>query len=229
MLKAGFYSASNSSRPGRLGLVLVGLVTMSACTPETVTQGPLTTRPNYPSTQAATSGAIYKPAAYRPLFEDRRARYVGDILTINITENTSATKANGSSASKKGAVNGSIGSAFGSPVPRSTFQASSDLSNEDKAAANASNAFTGSIGVTVTEVLPNGYLVVGGEKQIALDKGTEFVRFSGVVNPDTIALGNVVPSTQVADARIEYRSNSRLDAAQITSILTRFFLSFIPL
>ena len=79
------------------------------------------------------------------------------------------------------------------------------------------------------EVLANGNLVVSGEKQISLDKGSEFVRFSGVVNPDYIRAGNVVPSTQVADARIEYRTNSRLDASQVMSILTRFFLSFAPL
>jgi flagellar L-ring protein precursor FlgH len=71
--------------------------------------------------------------------------------------------------------------------------------------------------------------VVSGEKQIAFDRGSEFVRFSGVVNPDTIALGNNVPSTKVADARIEYRTNTQLDAAQVASILARFFLSFSPL
>jgi flagellar L-ring protein precursor FlgH len=83
--------------------------------------------------------------------------------------------------------------------------------------------------VTVVDVLENGNLVVSGEKQVAFDRGTEFVRFSGVVNPDTIMLGNVVPSTKVADARIEYRTNSQLDAAQVASILARFFLSFSPL
>ena len=78
-------------------------------------------------------------------------------------------------------------------------------------------------------MLPNGNLVVSGEKQIAFDKGSEFVRFSGVVNPDYVRAGNVVPSTQVADARIEYRTNSRIDASQVMSILTRFFLSIAPL
>jgi len=71
--------------------------------------------------------------------------------------------------------------------------------------------------------------MVSGEKQIAFDRGAEFVRFSGVVNPDTITLGNNVPSTKVADARIEYRTNSQLDAAQVVSILARFFLSLSPL
>jgi flagellar L-ring protein precursor FlgH len=228
MLRAFSGEAFSSRKLGSLGLILCGLL-LSACTPTTVTQGPLTTRPSYPSSLPAANGAIYNTAAYRPLFEDRRARFIGDILTINITENTSATKANGSSASKNGSVDSGVATSFGSPITRATFQAESANSYADKAAANSSNAFTGAISVTVTDVLPNGYLVVGGEKQIALDKGAEFVRFSGVVNPDTIALGNVVPSSKVADARMEYRTNSRLDATQITSILARFFLSFIPL
>ena len=78
-------------------------------------------------------------------------------------------------------------------------------------------------------MLPNGYLMVSGEKQVSLDKGTEFVRFSGVINPDTITTGNFVTSTQVADARIEYRTNSKIDGAAVASMLARFFLSLAPL
>lgn len=79
------------------------------------------------------------------------------------------------------------------------------------------------------EVLPNGNLLVSGEKQVALDKGVEYVRFSGVINPDNVMSGNVVSSTQVADARVEYRTNSRVDRAELMSQLTRFFLSVMPL
>jgi flagellar L-ring protein precursor FlgH len=72
-------------------------------------------------------------------------------------------------------------------------------------------------------------LVVSGEKQIALDKGAEFIRLSGIVTPDTITSGNVVSSTQVADVRVEYRTNSRIDAAEVSIWLARFFLSVLPL
>ncbi len=78
------------------------------------------------------------------------------------------------------------------------------------------------------EVLPNGNLVVSGEKQVALDKGTEFIRFSGVVSPDNIAAGNIVSSTQVADARVEYRTNTKIDKAEVMGALARFFLSVMP-
>jgi flagellar L-ring protein precursor FlgH len=92
----------------------------------------------------------------------------------------------------------------------------------------SSNDFTGTITVTVIEVYPNGNLLVSGEKQIGLKEGEEFVRFSGVVNPNTIASANTVTSTQVADARIEYKANGFIDSAQVMGWLGRFFLSFLP-
>jgi flagellar L-ring protein precursor FlgH len=102
------------------------------------------------------------------------------------------------------------------------------LSNAEKAAANAANNFTGTVTATVTEVLPSGYLRVRGEKQVAFDRGTEFIRFSGVVNPLALS-NNTVASTSIADMRVEYRSNSSFDKAALQSALARFFLSVLPL
>ncbi|ROH86137.1 flagellar basal body L-ring protein FlgH [Pseudomethylobacillus aquaticus] len=209
--------------------LMLALLGGCAVTPDSIVKTPMTAKPVPNEQVAGTSGSIYKAGAYRPLFEDRRARLVGDILTITISENTSANKAGTSSANKSGEVSGAIAAFRGNPIGSATMSASSDLGYEDKAASNASNNFTGNIGVTVIEVYSNGNLLVSGEKQVSFDKGTEFVRFSGVVNPDTIALGNVVPSNRVADARVEYRSGAKVDAAQIANILSRFFLSFIPL
>jgi flagellar L-ring protein precursor FlgH len=201
------------------------VVSGCAITPGTITDKPITARPAAVTPATASNGAIYNSAGYHPLFEDRRARYVGDIVTINITENTTATKADGGSGSKNGKADNSITSLFGHPVPKASFTGSSANSYDDKTAENASNAFNGSITATVVEVLPNGNLVIGGEKQIAFDKGTEFVRLSGVINPDNITAGNFVSSNKVADARIEYRTNSKIDAASLVSMFARFFLS----
>jgi flagellar L-ring protein precursor FlgH len=213
-------------------LVLSGVMGACSVTPSSIVQSPTTARPVAADSTSAANGAIYRANAYKPLFEDRRARFVGDILTIQITENTSARKQGAGSSSKTGKVDASIDPTTGLPINLKkaiSVGADSSLSNEEKSAASSSNNFSGTISVTVVDVLENGNLVVSGEKQVAFDRGTEFVRFSGVVNPDTIMLGNVVPSTKVADARIEYRTNSQLDAAQVASILARFFLSFSPL
>ncbi len=209
-------------------VLILGLVAACSITPDSIVKQPMTARPQAAATPAK-SGAIFNQAAYRPLFEDRRPRYVGDTVTVQIAENTTATKAGGSSASKDASVSGSITSFLGKAVPKATVGATGSRDYEEEAAANSSNAFNGSVTATVIEVLPNGFLVVSGEKQISLDKGTEFVRFSGVVNPDTITIGNFVSSTKIADARVEYRTNSKIDAAEVASMFARFFLSISAL
>lgn len=214
--------------------LLMLMLGLNACSiaPRTIVQTPTTAKPLPVDRTVSSKGAIFRAAAYEPLFEDRRARFIGDILTIQITENTNAGKQGSGSSSRTGSVSASVDPTTGLPINLRrpiAISADSALSNEEKAASSSSNNFSGTISVTVVDVLENGNLVVSGEKQIAFDRGSEFVRFSGVVNPDTITLGNVVPSTKVADARIEYRTNTQLDAAQVVSILARFFLSISPL
>ncbi|MEQ1600938.1 MAG: flagellar basal body L-ring protein FlgH [Methylophilaceae bacterium] len=224
---SGFFQAIGK------GLLLAFLLVTAACTfvPETIVQTPLTAKPLPRAKPLASSGSIYQAQSYKPLFEDRRARAIGDTLTINITENTSAGKNGAGSSSKSGSVDASITKPIGLPlpIPDISLAANSAMKNEDKAAASASNNFNGNIGVTVIEVLENGNLVVAGEKQIAFDRGSEYVRFSGVINPDYITIGNNIPSSKVADARIEYRTGTHLDTAQVIMLLARFFLSFAPL
>lgn len=216
-----------------LGLIGV-LLGLAGCgtTPSSIVQQPTTARPQAQPTPAAANGAIYQGAAYRPLFEDRRARHVGDVLTIVINEKTQAGKKASSNASKTGAVDSSISAITNLPLKSlqgAAMKASSSAQYDDKSAVDSSNIFSGNITVTVIEELANGNLVVAGEKQIALDKGTEYIRLSGVVQPDTIQAGNTVSSAKVADARIEYRTSAKLDSAEVMGWLARFFLSFIPL
>ncbi len=223
----------NQSKAKQVCALLLATALLNACSvaPSSIVKSPTTARPATAQKPAASSGAIYVASSYRPLFEDRRARMVGDILTINIIENTTTSKAAANKASKIGSIDATVAKPIGLPfnMPAIAVAADSDVRNEDKADSAASNKFNGTIGVTVIEVLENGNLVVSGEKQIAFDRGSEFVRFSGVINPDTIAVGNVVPSNKVADARMEYRTNSQIDASQVISILARFFLSFSPI
>jgi flagellar L-ring protein precursor FlgH len=181
--------------------------------------------------QREANGAIFQSASYRPLFEDVKARLIGDVLTISISENTSATKAAGASGSKSGAASFAAPTILGIPASttaKASVSTTASTKFDEKGAETASNSFTGTIAATVIDVLPNGNLLVSGEKQIAFNKGAEYVRFSGVVNPQTITAANSVSSTQVADARFEYRSTSRVDLAEVNSLLTRFFLSFLP-
>jgi flagellar L-ring protein precursor FlgH len=211
------------------------LLALAACNtvPDSIVHRPSGTRPEprMASAPSSSSGAIFQAASYRPLFEDRRARHVGDLLTIVINEKTSAGKTGTDTASKSGSASFSVGKLLGlntAVTGRLGVDAKGANKFEDKDASSSSNNFTGTLSVTVTEVLANGYLAVSGEKQVAFDKGNEYIRFSGVVNPDTILNGNQVASTQVADARLEYRSNTRIDPVEVASQLGRFFLSVIP-
>lgn len=209
------------------------LVLLAGCAavPDSIVQQPLTAKPQAVTNTAPNNGAIYQANAYRPLFEDRRARLIGDTITITISEKTSAGKAASSSGSKSGSLEAGIPTVFG--LPFKTLQglsvsASTSGKNADSDVLSSANNFTSTLTVTVVDVLSNGNLVVSGEKQVALDKGVEYVRFSGVVSPDTIQAGNVVSSTQVADARIEYRTNSRIDKAAVMAMMARFFLNVLP-
>jgi flagellar L-ring protein precursor FlgH len=210
------------------GVAVSILAGCGAVTPDSIVSLPSTAKPKRTELAPASSGAIFQGAAYRPLLEDRRARLVGDTMTIVINEKTSAGKAAGSSGSKTGSITAAIPNIFGSNIKELGATASSADKYADAGAITSSNNFTGTIGVTVIEVLENGNLVVSGEKQVSLDKGIEFVRFSGVVSPDTVQTGNFVSSTQVADAKVEYRTSSRIDMAEFASSMSRFFLSVLP-
>jgi flagellar L-ring protein FlgH len=214
--------------------LLIGSALLAGCvtsTPSTAIHQPMTIRPEPRTVAAPANGSIYNIATSRPLFEDRRARLVGDTITINIAEKTAAAKKSDTKADRSDDRALSIPTVAGLPLKSlqgTTLAASSSTAFEGKGENSSENNFTGTLTVTVIEVYPNGNLLVSGEKQIGLKEGEEFIRFSGVVNPITITASNSVTSTQVADARIEYKANGFLDSAQVMGWLGRFFLSFLP-
>lgn len=177
------------------------------------------------------NGSIYQVRrGYQPLFEDRRPRSIGDILTIVLDEEVSASKNAQSNANRSGSS--SLNLAQLPDVLDALADFGFDVSGASDFAggggSQANNTFTGTITVSVLEVMNNGNLRVRGEKQIAINQGTEFIRFSGVVNPRTITAQNTVPSTQVADARIEYVGDGYINEAQHMGWLQRFFLNVSP-
>lgn len=211
-------------------VAMVVLFVMAGCTvvPDSIVDTPFKARPQPAAHPAPKNGAIFQSSAYRPLLEDRRARLVGDTLTIMINERTSAGKTGGNSASKTGSVKAGAPTIFGTTIDNLSAGAESSSSFSEKGAVTSSNSFSGTIGVSVIDVLANGNLLVSGEKQVAFDKGVEYVRFSGVVNPDDIATGNRVSSAAVADAKFEYRTSTRVDMAEFMSSMARFFYSLSP-
>jgi len=177
----------------------------------------------------AQNGSIFQASTYRPAFSDYRARSVGDVLTITINETVSANKSNKVADKYASSVNAQLNSLLGLNIKGMQASESSAINTSDQATGAANYVFTGSVAVTVIDVLPNGNLLVSGEKQIGMDKGAEFIRISGVVAPSTILIGNTIPSTQLADARVEYRTNSQMDPAELVKSIGRILSAVLIL
>lgn len=192
-----------------------------------------------PPDQQAT-GTIYQAGYNLYLFEDIKARRIGDTLTIRLVEKTDASKSAKSSIKKDSSTtitNPTILGAtpqFGIPgvVPLSntdtnTLETSlSSASEFDGEGDNTQkNSLTGSLTVTVADVLPNGNLVVRGEKRVSLNQGNEYVKVSGIVRPVDIDPDNSIASTKIADATIIYNGDGQTASANKVGWLTRFFSS----
>ncbi len=183
------------------------------------------------ATAPGRQGSIFKAEHYRPLFEDHRARLPGDTLTVNIVEKVSATQKSTSTVGKAGGLEAGITALPGlSPkaFARATASASSGNTFSGKGTTENSNDFSGTITATVVSVLANGHLVVAGEKHIGVNANVDVLRFSGQVDPRAIAPGNAVPSTAIANVRIEQRGRGQQAEAQSMGWLSRFFLSLWP-
>lgn len=216
------------------------LLSLAGCMyqpPQPIVYQPMGLPPQPAPLQPGNAGAIYQAsvtpvaAGFRGMFEDRRARQVGDTLTILISEKTTANKKNTGNVGRTGSLGMSVPQLFGfNTNVINDLGVSANSSNKfDSSAANGSaNDFSGTIAVSVIGVQPNGNLLVSGEKQIAIGQGNEFVRFSGIVNPANVTAANTVLSTQVADARMEYRGTGYVAEAQQMGWLSRFFLSVMP-
>ncbi len=214
-------------------LAFVAVAGLAACqsVPPTNVHQPMSVRPAIRSEQPAANGAIFQAGYSRPLFEDRRARYVGDTITVKITENTSASTKSNSQVQRASSISASVDPMRG--VLGNTFEGMSlgakGANNfSGKGDAANTNVFTGTMTATVIEVLPNGNLLISGEKQLAIGQQTEYVRVSGIVNPAFVGIDNLVNSASIADARIEYKSAGYISEAQVMGWLARFFLSFLP-
>jgi len=193
---------------------------------------PTTVLPQAVVAPAVNNGSIFQANQYRPLFEDHRARLVGDTLTVQIVEKVSASQKSTSSIDKSGKLAAGI-TALPLVSPNSFARASAAGSSsntfEGKGSTENTNDFSGTITATVTGVLANGHLQIAGEKQIGVNHNVDVLRFSGQVDPRAIQPGNSVASAQIANVRIEHRGRGAQADAQGIGWLSRFFLNVLPI
>lgn len=189
--------------------------------------------PAMPETAVAPpsgNGAIYQAGYDVPLLENATARRVGDILTIRLVENTNASKSSSTSTSKATTVTLPGPTIGGRPVTvNGTAILSGGVENEasfdGEGSSRQSNRLNGDVTVTVVRRLPNGTLMVRGEKWITINQGRELVRISGLVRQIDVEADNTVLSSKVANASITYVGKGALADASAPSWLARFFMS----
>ena len=187
---------------------------------------------------APENGAIYQASQDVRLFEDVKARRIGDVLTVVLRESTSASKSAKTSADKDQSTEIASPTFFGATptfnlpgiIPldsnrNNTLEQnlSGTRSFEGEADSSQSNSLSGEITVTISDVLPNGNLVVRGEKWLTLNQGEEFIQISGIVRPQDVSTQNTILSTQIADARIAYSGKGALAESNQMGWLARFF------
>jgi flagellar L-ring protein precursor FlgH len=211
-------------------LALAGCETLYGV-PKVDIAGSPKTKPLPVEAPAVNNGAIFQAGQYRPLFEDHRARLVGDTLTVQIVEKVAASQKSTSSIDKSGSISASVTALPGirpSAFARAGAEGSSANTFAGKGSTENTNDFSGTITSVVTEVLPNGHLLITGEKQIGVNQNVDVLRFSGQVDPRAIQPGNSVPSAQIANVRIDHRGRGAQADANGIGWLGRFFLNVLP-
>lgn len=184
----------------------------------------------YAAPAAPTEGAIYRTGGGMSLFQDTKARQPGDLLTILLVERTQASTSASTATSKDSSASLSGPSLFGAPLTangRNLLDAdvSGGRSFSGKGDSAQSNRLDGSLTVTVVERLPNGNLLVRGEKHLSLNQSNEVIRLQGIVRAADINPDNSIPSSRVADARIVYGGRGPVAQSNVMGWLSRFFNS----
>lgn len=231
-------------RFGHAAMLVAAVVTLAGC--QSAPKKDPEFAAAYPAYRApepqVNTGSIYAVGHEVLYYEDIKARRIGDVLTIRLTESTTATKAATTSIDKSNDTSISNPTVLGaSPqfsVPgiaplnqTSNLSLTTNLDSSSSFAGDASsdqsNSLRGDIAVTVADVFPNGNLLVRGEKRLNLNQGNEYVKISGIVRPVDIAADNSIPSTKVADATIVYNGDGAVNDSNEIGWLARFFISAI--
>ncbi len=170
---------------------------------------------------AAEAQSLWGDRGSGNLFSDRKARNVGDIVTIVINEATTQSTTKSTSNSKSSSTNLNTGIGIFDFL-RAASAGGSDSFKAD-GSATASNRVSAQVTVTVTEIMPNGNMVVEGEQSIWQGKNEHKISLRGVIRPDDISVNNTIPSTKVADTTMKFNGKGPLNAKQRQGILTQIF------
>ena len=193
------------------------LISGCATTPQELSEFEPIVRPVPPPKPTYENGSLFQMRSLS-LFEDPKPYRIGDVLTILLQEQTSASKTAETSTKKDDDISFDVPSILGvTPTHNGNTLLSADITPERE--------FTGEITVTVVDILPNGNLVVQGEKWLTLNKGKEYIRIAGVIRPQDVTSDNTITSSKLADAQIAYSGEGFLADSNEQGWLSKFFNS----
>ncbi len=196
--------------------------------------------PPLPALPPPAEGSLWQDRQPNGLVSDQRARHVGDLLTISITEAAKASEVANTQTSKTSGVKTTVGSLFGLSFPLNSFtnkEVNVDTALEGTVGNTAKgegkterqSTFTTYLTARVVQVLPNQHLVVQGRRHLRINNETEVVTLTGIVRPADIDRNNVVSSTKVADARLEISGVGVVSDKQRQGWLTRILDHLWPI
>lgn len=208
-------------------LALLQACASSAPRPDDPAYSPVVTAS--PRSAPASDGSLFQAGTAIALFHDNRAHRIGDVLTVTLNETTVSSKTAETEIVKETGVSMDAGAILGVVPSHGGYNLGTEVTQDrdfkGTADSDQRNSLLGSITVMVSDVMPNGLLVVRGEKWITLTNGDEFIRVKGLVRPQDIGPDNSISSTKLADARITYSGTGELAEANRQGWLGKFFNS----
>lgn len=211
-------------RSAMLSLLISVTVLASACTAVTPPYRGRDFRPTMPvpaRPAEENKGGLFQAGHALLLFEDAKAKSIGDTITILLSERTDAKKSSTASAGKSSSIAATASGYLA--LDAQALDGSVDF--QGTGSADQSNELSGEITVTIADVLANGNLLVRGEKWIGINQGREFIQLEGIVRPEDVRPDNTVLSQRVANAYIHYGGEGMIADANRAGLLTRFFQS----
>ena len=176
------------------------------------------------------TGSLFKKNYVNNIYSDSKAHRIGDIISVILSESTQAKKNAKTELTKENsAVLDPIIGLGGAPVTingksvQFGINQNTEFSGDSK--ADQGNSLSGDISVHVLRVLPNGNLMIRGEKWITLNNGDEYIRLTGVIRAKDINSNNTILSTKIANARIQYAGTGSFADVNEQGWLTKFFNS----
>ncbi len=176
-----------------------------------------------PETPSYQPGSLWSTQTAGSLFEDTRARRVGDLVMVRVEETATGTKKATTSTNRSSTLSTGLKTFFAAPVAGKNIDVGTDNKYDGTGSTTRSGQLTALVAVSVVEVLPNGNMVIQGSREIQVNSETQIIQLSGVVRPVDISTDNIVLSSRIADARIAYTGLGVIDEKQRPGWFTRLF------